>query len=75
MVYYWQRRKVQATRFVLIKDVLYKRGFSRPCLRCLILEKVDYVMREVCEGVCENHSGSRSLVHKLIRAGHYLPTM
>ena len=75
MVYYWQRGKVQATRFVLIKDVLYKRGFSRPYLRCLIPEKVDYVMQEVHEGVCENHSGSRSLVHKLIRAGYYLPTM
>jgi len=30
-----RRLKVQATRFVLIKDVLYKRGFSRPYLRCL----------------------------------------
>ena len=28
-------KKVQASRFVLIKDVLYKRGFSRPYLRCL----------------------------------------
>ena len=27
--------KVQASRFVLVKDVLYKRRFSRPYLRCL----------------------------------------
>ena len=32
-------------------------------------------MREVHEGICENHSGSRSLVQKLIRAGYYWPTM
>ena len=32
-------------------------------------------MKEVHEGICENHSGSRSLVHKLIRAGYYWPTM
>ena len=36
--------KVQAARFVLIKGILYKRGFSHPYLRCLILEEADYVM-------------------------------
>ena len=30
-----RKLKVQASRFVLMKDVLYKRGFSRPYLRCL----------------------------------------
>ena len=32
-------------------------------------------MKEVHEGICGNHSGARSLVHKLIRAGYYWPTM
>ena len=66
-----RKLKVWAARFVLIKDVLYKRGFSRPYLRCLGNEEVDYVMREVHEGICGNHSGSRSLVHKLVQAGYY----
>ena len=70
-----RKLKVQASRFVLIKDVLYKRGFSRPYLRCLVPEVAEYVMREVHEGICGNHSGARSLVHKLIRAGYYWPTM
>ena len=70
-----RKLKVQAARFVLIKDVLYKRGFSCPYLRCLGPEEADYVMREVHEGICGNHSGSWSLVHKLIRAGYYWPTM
>ena len=30
-----RKLKVQVARFVLIKDVLYKRGFSHPYLRCL----------------------------------------
>ena len=30
-----RKLKVQASRFVLINDILYKRGFSRPYLRCL----------------------------------------
>ena len=32
-------------------------------------------MKEVHEGICGNHSRARSLVHKLIRARYYWPTM
>ena len=70
-----RKLKVQASRFVIMKDVLYKRGFSHPYLRCLVPEEVEYVIREVHEGICRNHSGAKSLVHKLIRAGYYWPTM
>ena len=61
-----RKLKVQAARFVLIKDILYKRGFSRSYLRCLSSEEVDYIIREIHKGIYGNHSGSRSLVHKLI---------
>ncbi|XP_075665321.1 uncharacterized protein LOC142634980 [Castanea sativa] len=70
-----RKLKVKASRFVIIKNIIYKRGFSRPYLRCLAFEESDYVMREVHEGICGNHSGSRSLVHKLLRARYYWPTM
>ena len=70
-----RKLKVQATHFILIKDILCKRGFSRPYLRCLIPEKANYVMREVHERVCGNHSGLRSLVHKFIWVGYYWSTM
>ena len=70
-----RKLKVQALRFVLIKDVLYKRDFSRPYLRCLVPEEAEYIMREVREGICENHSRVRSLVHNLIKIGYYWPTM
>ena len=61
-----RKLKVQALRFVLTRDVLYKRGFFRPYLRCLSYDEANYVMREVHEGIYENHSRARSLVHKLI---------
>ena len=70
-----RKLKVQVAQFVLIKVVLYKRSFSRPYLRCLSPKESDYVMKEVHEGIWGNHSGSRSLVHKLIRVGFYWPTM
>jgi len=69
-----RKLKVQASRFVLMNDVLHKKGFSHLYLRCLVPEEVEYVMREVHEGICGNHSGARSLVHKLIKVGYYWPT-
>ena len=36
-----RKLKVQALQFVLIKDVLYKRDFSRPYLRCLVPEEAE----------------------------------
>ena len=66
-----RKLKVRATQFILMKDVLYKRSFSQPYLRCLGSQEADYIMREVHEGIYGNHLGSRSLAHKLIRAGYY----
>ena len=70
-----RKLKVQVACFILIKDVLYKRSFSRPYLRCLGPKEADYVMKEVYEGIYGNYFGSRSLVHKLIQAGYYWLTM
>ena len=61
-----RKLKVRASRFVLIKEVLYKKGFSQLYLRCLGPEEADYVMREVHVGICGNHLGARSLINKLI---------
>ena len=60
---------------MLIKDILYKRGFSHSYLRCLNPKEANYVMREVLKGIYGNHSGSQSLVHKLVRVGYYWPTI
>jgi len=70
-----RKLKVQAAQFILIKDVLYKRDFSYPYLRCLGPEEAYYVMREVHKGIYRNHSGSRLLAYKLIQVGYYWPTM
>jgi hypothetical protein len=70
-----EAKKVWVARFVLIQGILYKRGFSLPHLCCLDKPVAEYMMREVHEGICGNHSGARSLVHKLVRVGYYWPTM
>jgi hypothetical protein len=58
--------KIQATRFCLLGEVLYKRGYSEPLLKCLSKTEADYVLKEIHEGVCGNHSGGRMLAQKTI---------
>ena len=66
-----RRLRVWSVRYVLLNDVLYKRDFSQPYLRCLSPNEANYVLREVHKGACGNHSGARSLIHKVVRAGYY----
>ena len=68
-----RKLKVKSDRYILIDEMLYKRGFSQPYLRCLAPDEANYLLREVHEGACGNHSGTRSLVHKVVRAGCYWP--
>ena len=67
--------RIKSARYVLMDEVLYKRDFSQPYLRCLAPDEANYVLREVHEGAYGNHSGARSLVHKVVRAGYYWPTI
>ena len=41
-----RKLRVRSARYVLMDEVLYKRGFSQPYLRCLALEELNYVLRE-----------------------------
>ena len=70
-----RKLRVRSARYILLNDTLYKRGFSQPYLRCLSPDEANYVLREVHEGACENHSGARLLIHKVVHAGYYWPTI
>ena len=70
-----RKLRIRSARYVLMEEILYKRGFSQPYLRCLAPDETNYVLREVHEGAYGYHSGARSLVHKLVRAGYYWSTI
>ena len=46
-----------------------------PLLKCMSKEEEEYIIREIHEGVCGNHSGARVLAHKAIRTSFYWPNM
>lgn len=68
-----RRVRRKAERFLLIDGVLYKRGSSVPLLRCIFTQKTQYVLEEIHEEICGNHSGGKSLTRKAMREGYYWP--
>ncbi|KAL0411760.1 UNVERIFIED_CONTAM: hypothetical protein Slati_3765700 [Sesamum latifolium] len=54
--------RFKANRFTLIGDQLYKCTVDGPLLKCLDNERARYVMKEVHEGSCGNHSGGRGRI-------------
>ena len=65
----------RAARFTILNDILYKRGFSMPYLKCVDTNEAKYILQEIHEGVYGDHAGPRSLVSKVIRTGYFWPTM
>ncbi|KAL2230940.1 UNVERIFIED_CONTAM: Gag-Pol polyprotein [Sesamum indicum] len=70
-----KRVKFRAARFTMLSGQLYKRIVDEPLLKCLDKERALYVMREIHEGSCGNHSGARSLAQKITRQGYFWPTL
>ena len=51
-----RKLRIKSAKYILMDDMLYKRGFSQPYLRCLAPDEANYELREVHEGACGNHS-------------------
>ena len=57
------------------KGHLVQKRLLRPVLEMLKPQRGRLCHERKHEGICGNHLGFRSLVHKLIRVGYYWPTM
>ncbi|GJV34730.1 reverse transcriptase domain-containing protein [Tanacetum coccineum] len=62
-------------RYAVINKVLYKKSYLGPWLRCVGPLQANNVLREIHEGSCSMHAGTRSVVAKAIQTGYYWPTM
>ena len=67
--------KKRVAWFTILNDTLYKRGISVPYLKCVDEEEAKYILEEIYEEVCGDHTGPRSLISKVIRTGYFWPTM
>ncbi|XP_072074435.1 uncharacterized protein [Arachis hypogaea] len=65
----------QASSFTIFNGTLYRRGYTRPLLKCLNKPEADIALAEAHEGICGTHTGARSLASKILRAGFFWPTL
>ena len=70
-----RRLRYKAARYVDYEGSLYRRGFNSPLLKCISGDECNYILREVHEGICGNHTGGSSLAQKILRQGYYWPTI
>nr|GFB15241.1 reverse transcriptase domain-containing protein [Tanacetum cinerariifolium] len=61
--------------FAVVNETLYKKSFLGPWLRCVGPLQANYVLKEIDEGSCSMHAGTRSVVAKSLWTGYYWPTM
>ena len=54
---------------------LYKCSFLGPYLLCIHPEMTKSLLEELHEGICESHTGGRSLAHRAINQGYWWPNM
>ena len=66
---------LQAPHYVLYDGKLYKGSFMLLLLKCLSPFEMNYVLREVYEGICGNHLGGWALAYKILRQGYSWPTV
>ena len=50
-----------AARYTLIAEELFRRGFSKPLLKCITSDKASYVMKEIHEGTYGYYSGPKTM--------------
>ncbi|GKB00017.1 reverse transcriptase domain-containing protein [Tanacetum coccineum] len=70
-----ERKKARAIKqksqcFAIINEMLYKKSFLGPWLRCVGPSQVNYVLLEIHEGSCSMHAGPRSVIAKALRIGN-----
>lgn len=46
--------------YIILDGKLYRKGFTSLLFHCVDRDRATYVLAEIYEGICENHSGGRS---------------
>ncbi|XP_030479418.2 uncharacterized protein LOC115696668 [Cannabis sativa] len=70
-----RRIQYQAHRYVMMDNILYRRGLIMAYLMCVSDPEAKQIMLEVHEGFCGDHTGGPSPSKKILRQGYFWPAM
>src|SRR5436190_6324899 len=70
-----KRIEIRSSKFIVHEGKLLRKSITNteihPFLQCLRPEEAELALLEIHEGMCGNHVGPRSIVHKAVRHGFY----
>ncbi|KAM1856496.1 hypothetical protein ACFX14_006723 [Malus domestica] len=72
---YWSLGSSKSRKHATTCGTTFSSENTRPHLRCLAPLDDLKVLSSIHKDVCGNHSGGRSLAHKVLNAGYCWPTM
>lgn len=61
--------------YIILDEIIYKKGFSTPLLRCIAPPKTTTILIELHEGYTAFHKGAISIVRKALNQRYYWPTI
>lgn len=64
-----------STRYIIFHNVLYRHSHSMSLLRYVIPQQGNYIIQEIHERACGDHSGIWSLAFKMVRQHDYWPML
>ena len=67
--------KLKAINFYILDKNIYWKNDSGILLKCFPENDADKIKHEFHEGECEGHLYWKNTVNKILRAGHYWPTL
>ncbi|XP_035837200.1 uncharacterized protein LOC110891557 [Helianthus annuus] len=72
-----EARKIQnkALIYEMADGILYRKYYMGPFLRCVDKHDMQYMVRDIHEGLWGIHAGPRMVVAKIISVGYYWPGM
>ncbi|XP_059669052.1 uncharacterized protein LOC132314174 [Cornus florida] len=70
-----RKLRLTAVKYAIINNQLYRKSFSGPYLKCLSPTEALVVLKQIHDGDCGNHSGGRSLAHKVLTQGYFLAVL
>ena len=67
--------KRHSTYFFIENDQLYKKSFALPSFHCVTPNEVEYVLKEIHEGICGSHQAETTIALKVVQSGYHWPRM
>ncbi|XP_071738840.1 uncharacterized protein [Rutidosis leptorrhynchoides] len=67
--------KERAPMYIIQNDILYRKSYYGPMMRCVGPIEAEMIVNEVHSGSCALHSGYKTIAARIMRMGYFWPSL